>query len=273
MSGVSLILAESRDCRVFMLRFFAAWLSDWTSRMSGLASVVLALWAAFFTPDAALNKWVLVGLSILFFVIGSYHIWAKEHRALVAERIYPDIRGRIVEDFIYVGSTRRQFSVTFIPVVVSLVNHREAEAAIDRYELTIITGDKEYKARNIPTQGMKLTRPAFDNFGLRTNPEGVSEEYKDLFKHRHEPLKRGVPQYGWLLFVLAETLIQPNMNCSLRLSVVDVLGGTHTLPDTKRTAKQSGTVAIPIEINIDLDDNIPRSGMTADVFNDRDADI
>jgi hypothetical protein len=213
--------------------------------MSGLASVVFTLWVTFFTPDAALNKWVLIVLSVIFFIVGSYHIWANEYRTLLAERTVPEIKGRIEEDFIYVGPTEKQLTITYIPIVVMLVNHRQVEAGLDRFELTVLIDGKEHKARNVPAEGIELKRPEFDQLGLRTSLEGVKERYKDLLTHRYEPLRRGIPQYGWLLFVLSDTIIHPSTDCTLRLTVVDVFGNSHPLPDAKKTTKRSGTVAIP----------------------------
>jgi hypothetical protein len=126
-----------------------------------------------------------------------------------------------------------------------LVNYRQVEAGLDRFELTVLIDGKEHKARNVPAEGIKLTRPELDQLGLRTSLEGVKENYKDLLSHRHEPLRRGKAQYGWLLFVLPDAIIHPSTDCTLRLTVVDVFGNSHQLPDAKKTTKRSGTVAIP----------------------------
>ena len=235
---------------MFLFRFVAAWRADWTGRMSGLASVGFTVWVTFFTPDATLSKFALIAFAVAAFIWGSYHVWVMEHKALLAERTLPEIKGRIEEDFIHVNATAKRLSITFIPIVVQLVNHRQTEAGIDRFELTVLIDGKEHKARNIPDEGLELMRPEFDRFGLRTNPEGVKERYKDLWKHRREPLKRGAPQYGWLIFVLTDVLIHPSTDCILRLTVVDVLGGTHQLPDTPKTRQRSGNVQIPIDIEV-----------------------
>ena len=229
-----------------MLRdFFAALYHDWMALVSGVASVILAIWVVVFTPtNEAARKALWLSFALALFV-AAYRSWAKEHKALLAERIYPEIKGRIQEDFIYVGPTEKQLNITYVPIVVMLVNHRQVEAGLDRFELAVLIDGKEHKARNVPAEGIRLTRPEFDQLGLRTSLEGVKENYKDLLTHRHEPLRRGIPQYGWLLFALSDVIIHPHTDCTLRLTVVDVFGNSHQLPDAKKTRKRSGTVAIP----------------------------
>ncbi len=223
-------------------KYFVAWLADWTGRMSGSASLALTFWATFFPPTANEARWLLLAAAVVSFILGSYHIWSKEHRALIDEQTYPKFQGKIEEDFIYIGATERRLAVTFIPVVVSLVNIRPAKASIERFELTIVVEGKEYKTRHVPTDYIKLERPTFDKYGLPVSTEGTKEEYRDLYKHRYEPCERGTISKGWLLFVLLETLIQPNTDCSLRLTVIDAFGRPHHLEETKRTRKQSGEI-------------------------------
>jgi len=252
-----------------MLRdFFAALYNDWLTLVSGIASVVLAVWVVLFTPTNEVSRkalWITFALCLF---VAAYRLWAREHKALERARIYPDIRGRIDEDSLFIGVTRSYLNVTYIPIVVTLVNHNLTETAIDRYELTVLADGKEYEATNISITGEQWVRPAFDKFGLPTNPEGVKTKYKDLYANRHEVLKRGIPQHGWLNFVLTKTLIQTNTDCRLRLTVVDAFGGRHILPEVRPMSRKSGSVSIPIEIDI----NDPRpvtSSQLPDDFNER----
>jgi hypothetical protein len=159
------------------------------------------------------------------------------------------LRG-IDEDHLFIGVTPKWLTITYIPIVVTLVNHNQTETAVDEYKLAVVIDGKEHKTENVPPERIRLTRPAFDSFGLPLNSEGVKSRYTDLFKHRHEPLKRGIPQQGWLLFVVKDFLIQPNTDCKLRLTIKDAFGGLHPLPEVRPKTRKSGDVNIPIEIDI-----------------------
>lgn len=68
------------------VKFFAEWGKDWTGRMSGLASILLTFWATFFPPTADAARYALLASAIACFILGSYHIWVRERRALLDER-------------------------------------------------------------------------------------------------------------------------------------------------------------------------------------------
>jgi len=54
--------------------------------MSGFASLVLTFWAAFFPPTIQQARLALIGAALVSFILGSYHIWAKERRLFKAEK-------------------------------------------------------------------------------------------------------------------------------------------------------------------------------------------
>lgn len=60
----------------------AALWADWLVLMSGIASVILAFWAAFFPPtNIQAGRTILWVASVACFAIASYRIWAKERDA------------------------------------------------------------------------------------------------------------------------------------------------------------------------------------------------
>jgi hypothetical protein len=61
-------------------RFLDAWCKDWIALMSGIVSVGLLFWATLWPPSQAEGKQVLLVLSALCFVVGSYRIWAKQYQ-------------------------------------------------------------------------------------------------------------------------------------------------------------------------------------------------
>jgi hypothetical protein len=62
--------------------YFKNWLADWTGRMTGGISLVLTIWATFFPPSIQAAKWLLIVAALVSFIVGSYHIWARERRRL-----------------------------------------------------------------------------------------------------------------------------------------------------------------------------------------------
>jgi len=61
-------------------RFILAWGKDWLGLMSGIASVALFFWATLWPPSQAQAKQLLLVVSAICFVIGSYRIWVKENQ-------------------------------------------------------------------------------------------------------------------------------------------------------------------------------------------------
>jgi hypothetical protein len=53
---------------------------DCVALMSGIGSFALLLWATIWPPSQELSKQVLLVLSVVCFVFGSYRIWAKENQ-------------------------------------------------------------------------------------------------------------------------------------------------------------------------------------------------
>lgn len=85
--------------------FFKVLWDDWVALMSGIASIALAFWAAYYPPaDVATGKALLWITAVLCFILAAYRIWSKEHAArLEAERLLeaerqqktPSLNGKI----------------------------------------------------------------------------------------------------------------------------------------------------------------------------------
>lgn len=61
-------------------RFLAAWCKDFITLMSGIVSVGLLFWATLWPPSQTQGKQVLLILSAVCFVAGSYRIWVKQYQ-------------------------------------------------------------------------------------------------------------------------------------------------------------------------------------------------
>jgi hypothetical protein len=217
---------------MYLRKFFAAWYSDWTGRMSGSLSIALTFWATFFPPNADKARLMLLTAAIISFILGSYHVWAKAHEARNQElekNTYPEITGEVEEAHVYTRTTQKSLMITFISLLVSLVNTRPAVTTIKRYKLKVLIGDKEYEARNIPFRDVALEQPEFDRYGLPMYGEKSTEEFKDLEEEKFVPRERGVIFRGWLRFALVDRLVLPQTPCQLVLIVVDAFGREHKL--------------------------------------------
>jgi hypothetical protein len=62
---------------------------DWVALMSGIASIALAFWAAYFPPtDVVAGRTLLWLASVICFILAAYRIWSKEFKARqAAERL------------------------------------------------------------------------------------------------------------------------------------------------------------------------------------------
>jgi hypothetical protein len=67
-------------------KYLAALWSDWVARMSGVASVILAFLAAYLEFIVKNGRVALWATAAVCFVVASYRIWAKEHKALLAKQ-------------------------------------------------------------------------------------------------------------------------------------------------------------------------------------------
>jgi hypothetical protein len=65
------------------VRFVAKWGEDWTGRMNGIASLGLLIWGTFWPPSVDQGKTIVLAISAVCFVAGSYHVWSKEHQLVL----------------------------------------------------------------------------------------------------------------------------------------------------------------------------------------------
>lgn len=75
-------------------KYLAALWKDWVALMSGVASIILAFWAAFFPPpDITAGRMLLFICAIVCFLLASYRIWVNEYSyALKLEDILEEER-------------------------------------------------------------------------------------------------------------------------------------------------------------------------------------
>ena len=72
---------------MFIREYAASLWADWVALMSGLASVALAFWAAYLPPaNVQAGRTLLWITAVLCFVVASYRIWAREHKASLTKQ-------------------------------------------------------------------------------------------------------------------------------------------------------------------------------------------
>jgi hypothetical protein len=81
---------------VRLREYIAVLWADWVALMSGLASVLLAVWVVFFPPtDVYASRTLLWIATVACFLVSSYRIWASERNASLAKRV--ELEGVIAE--------------------------------------------------------------------------------------------------------------------------------------------------------------------------------
>lgn len=235
---------------MYLARFFAAWGVDWTGRMSGLASIGLTFWAAFFPPTISGARYALLATAAVCFILGSYHIWAREHKAFVEEQgksQLPNIIGEIEEIFIDVGRTQtRKLLSTFFTLRLNWVNTVDTLAMIKEYKLTVAIDGVAHETRISPVRHLRLWRPASDADGFplpNSEAEGLDNDL-DAFKMMR--IEKGEYVRGWLRFILVGKHVDTQKGCKPTLHVIDAYGRDHPITNVL-TWKRSGEIMTIIE--------------------------
>lgn len=199
--------------------------------MSGCAAIVL-LGVGERLSGYNVPWYAYTGVLLLFVFVACFRAWKDERLGLIRAEEgveFPEITGEIEEAFVYTRSTRRNLTITYIALRVSLVNTRSAVTTIRKFRLAVLMEGKEYEAKGIPFSDIRLERPEFDGYGLPTYGEHVTEEFRDLEEEKLTPLARGIITTGWLRFALVHRLVTPQTDCRLVLTVTDAFGKEHRL--------------------------------------------
>jgi len=176
--------------------FFAALYRDWLALVSGIASVILAVWVAVFAPtnDAA-RKVLWLSFAICLF-IAAYRIWAAERRrynALTAYKLIPHIIRK--ESNIYAEPySPWQCPMIRASVAIKFENTAAHELSLKRMALHLyerldgkkkvikeipLRGRTPKTVRQSPSRLQKFDDPAVEVHiaGLRINAGHFSQKY------------------------------------------------------------------------------------------------
>ena len=161
--------------------YIAAIWADWLSRMSGVASLVIAFIAAYYEllDRGKPALWIAVVAS---YAVASFMVWYKHHPDLIIEM------REVLLDTNH-GSMEYQSTSPlpqFVTLLLYLTNTRQADNAIKSYELSVDVYGRKFIGQNFRTNG--LTRRV------------IWDEHPDLNKARLSVLKQGTPAKGWLPF-------------------------------------------------------------------------
>jgi hypothetical protein len=140
---------------MFVREYARALWEDWVALMSGVASVVFAVWAAYFPPaDVFAARTLLWVAAVLCFLVSSYRIWANEHRKLLEEterHTSPNPTGRIGEVYIEDTGTERQ-EESYLVIQVFVENHGATPVTLQQYDLEIVFEDGQTRAGHFPAR-------------------------------------------------------------------------------------------------------------------------
>ena len=129
---------------------------DWSALVSGSASIVLAVWAALFTPEsAAIRKSLWISFAVCLFV-ASYRTWSAEHAKYLDEEAKnkkPDLKG----DFHQVYVEPVSFNIDnddeivfYVTIELSFGNRRGKTTSVRKFSLRLSTASGKYIGENIP---------------------------------------------------------------------------------------------------------------------------
>lgn len=183
--------------------------------------------------------------------VSFYLAWREERIAcnsVIRLSEFPEFRGKIVKDIIQFGKTKTNVGISYIALVVSFVNVKEARATIDHFELIVVVEDKEYKARNVPAYEKQPIFKSHDKWGLPY----FAKEYKDLSQDNHTPHERGITAEGWLLFVLTDVIIYDALDCIFRLTIIDAFGRANHLEESRRSKHKTDLTELLTVIEEDI---------------------
>jgi hypothetical protein len=210
--------------------FLKAWWSDWLTRMSGPATVPLAV--AALTVSSTLYRTLWATLAVLCAGFTSYRVWLKERIALETERAknqLPVIEAEL--ERVYIDPFETPSLIAFVLATLHNLN-AAISTTIKSYELSVRIEGKDYSSgqRSLANYELQLDEAqplVADAGGLLPGPlPALADRITDS-----NPLKRGIPITGWLLFVFPDLSLWPFL-CpaeSVTLTVTDAFGRKYTV--------------------------------------------
>jgi len=218
--------------------YFSALFADVVGKMSGGASVVLAIlplvWPAFFSDlhNVRTAMWVSAAAC---FVVANFHAWLRERRALEAEKAKhegSDLRGSIRLG--YVDKQRLSPKTGWedisrgclVTVYVDVVNHNP-QIAYPRADQSIL----QIKFNGISHQG--VWQHIVD--GLTVNDDRlVIKTVSDWFDGLFQGLPQSIPRLGYMQFLvpsLSNDLLfgQDSLVVEATVAIIDTLGKKHSI--------------------------------------------
>ena len=221
--------------------FLSAYFSDWVGWMSGIGSVVLAVWG-FLRPRRDQKRSFLFMAAAIAFIVAPIHIWTLEHRArLNAEDVSkPKLSAAI--DVTMWGSINGFSSLT---LDVSLMN--TGAPSIARYQKLLVTlpSGKELTAKILPMSSEESIPipgpPGMPPMTLK------SDEYL-VRRALNSPIPQGGGISGWIRFVVPDAPLgsfdHPGTRLTLKFLDVDFRNPV-TATDILTGRSDTGNVYIP----------------------------
>lgn len=185
--------------------YLAAMWADWVSRMSGLASLLIAFLAAYYQliERGKPALWVAAAITYL---IASFSVWRKNQ---------PDLSVESEGIFLDSGVSGLEEKGAYLTIKLLLVNTRMSNNAIKRFELFVVVDGLKRVGRLTPT----------DTIIQKSEGDG----HIDLNKFKHSPLPQGWPKDGWVRFALDGLSVEHVRNKKLVLIVTDAYNIVHKI--------------------------------------------
>jgi hypothetical protein len=212
--------------------------------MSGIASIVLAFWAAYIPPaNTQAGRTLLWIAAAACFVISSYRIWSTEHRKLI--RLQESIKDNLIFEIV----DRLKSSVLFrsypqspnygtADIRIRFTNRNINKIMVTKLEVSLLRKTWSGKERAIPT---------VESYGV------VYEEASTQKINWHEldflGTRVGTANYqlSWIFEISKEAMEKLNKNCFLRITMEAMRQPPYSIDldvDWKQAISEVSTVSL-----------------------------
>jgi hypothetical protein len=160
---------------MYLKEYFKALIHDWIAIMSGIASIILAFWVAYFPPTtAAAGRTLLWLTAVICFVLSSYRIWLKEHKEVLAQAAELQAKSERVSQEVLLKLS--EFSSEGGRILNAVANSHVTKPYKDQSDVWIEEVVKYLEAKDLKS------------YAIRFNSEAVTYRFQGVHTANTKPL-------------------------------------------------------------------------------------
>lgn len=235
---------------MFIREFFAALYRDWIATVSGLASVVLAVWAALFSPQSAtLRRSLWIAFAVCLF-IASYRIWVAAHKKYLEEKernVKPQLEGEI-QDLIMMGLTGNDDSQACgVWLRAYIFNSTDCRTGIKNFRFRVETSNQALESLYAEEASIPQTYEDAPTRHSMLRGEIEAKQFRNLADmDKGETITKGEPLVGHLHFRMRRPDFKElDFDEHVTLIATDTFGNDHPLPYQHTPMRPSERIMVP----------------------------